>query len=68
MWLAGEMIGRGEGLLELMRGFTAEINMSYLFDPVRSLFSIGYNLTAKQFDDLIMTCLPANPAWGATYR
>ena len=37
-------------LLELMRIFTDEINMAYLYDPVRSLFSIGYNLTNNQFD------------------
>ena len=49
-WLAGEMVGKGMELLELMQNFTEEINMAYLYDPVRSLFSIGYNLTNNQFD------------------
>ena len=65
MWLAGEMMDRGEGLLELMRGFTDEINMSYLFDPVRSLFSIGYNLTAKQFDDSYYDLLASESRLGS---
>ena len=47
---SGEMVALGKSLQDEMRVFTSEINMRFLYDPVRSLFSIGYNLTSNQFD------------------
>lgn len=44
------MVALGKALQDEMRVFTDEINMRFLYDPVRSLFSIGYNLTSNQFD------------------
>ena len=49
-WFAGEIFALGEELQEKMSDFANEINMRFLYDPVRSLFSIGFNLTSNQFD------------------
>jgi cyclic beta-1,2-glucan synthetase len=49
-WFSGEMLALGEKLGDEMRIFTDEINMRFLYDPVRCLFYIGYNVTANQFD------------------
>jgi len=47
---SGEMLTLGEKLQDEMRIFTGEINLRFLYDPVRCLFSIGYNVTANKFD------------------
>ena len=64
-WYAGEMVGKGSELLDLMRIFTDEINMTYLYDPVRSLFSIGYNLTNNKFDSSYYDLLASESRLGS---
>ena len=64
-WFAGEMVGQGEDLNEMMRVFTAEINMRFLYDPVRCLFSIGYNVTSNQFDSSYYDLLASESRLGS---
>ena len=47
---AGEILALGERLQDEMRIFTDDINLRFLYDPVRSLFSIGFNVTTNQLD------------------
>ncbi len=64
-WLSGEMLSRGEELREIMRVFTGEINMRFLYDPVRCLFSIGYNVSSNQFDSSYYDLLASESRLGS---
>ncbi|MCJ7823365.1 MAG: hypothetical protein MUP44_00540, partial [Anaerolineales bacterium] len=47
---SGEMLAQGEQLRDEMRNFTSEMNLHFLYDSERRLFSIGYNVTTNQLD------------------
>ncbi len=49
-WFSSEMFALGGQLQEMMQLFSDEINLDFLYDPTRSLFSIGYNVTTNQLD------------------
>ena len=49
-WFAGEIFALAEHLQDEMRIFTSDINLRFLYDPIRSLFSIGFNVTTNQLD------------------
>jgi cyclic beta-1,2-glucan synthetase len=49
-WLAGEVLGRGERLINECRAFSEQINMRFLYDPERRLFTIGYNVSEGRQD------------------
>jgi cyclic beta-1,2-glucan synthetase len=49
-WLAGEILGLGERLIHDGRGLSESINMRFLYDPERRLFSIGYNVSEGRLD------------------
>jgi cyclic beta-1,2-glucan synthetase len=49
-WLAGEVLGLREGLVKNVRQLSESINMRFLYDPERRLFSIGYNVSEGRLD------------------
>ncbi len=49
-WLAGETLGTGERLISDVRELSAAMDMRFLYDPERKLFSIGYNVSADRLD------------------
>ncbi len=56
-WLAGEMLGTAERLVSDIRSLAESINMRFLYDHERRLFSIGFNVSEgcldKSFYDLL---------------
>ena len=49
-WFAGEMEALAEKLQTDLRDFSNDINLRYLYDPDRRLFSVGYNVSSNQLD------------------
>ena len=49
-WLAGEILGSGERLIQDVRELSESLNMRFLYDPERRLFSIGYNVSEGHLD------------------
>jgi cyclic beta-1,2-glucan synthetase len=49
-WLAGEMLAMGERLIKDIRELSESINMRFLYDFERRLFSIGYNVSEDRLD------------------
>ena len=49
-WLAGEMLALAERLIQDGRELSESINMRFLYDAERRLFSIGYNVSAGRLD------------------
>ena len=49
-WLAGEMLASGERLVQAGRALSESMNMRFLYDADRRLFSIGYNVTEGRLD------------------
>jgi cyclic beta-1,2-glucan synthetase len=49
-WLAGEVLGLGQLFIQESRGFSDSVNMQFLYDPERRLFSIGYNVSSGSHD------------------
>ena len=64
-WFSSEMFALGEQLQEIMRLFSDEINLSFLYDPTRSLFSIGYNVTTNQLDGSFYDLLASEARLGS---
>ncbi|HUW40168.1 MAG TPA: glucoamylase family protein [Rectinemataceae bacterium] len=44
-WLAGEVLGLGEALVEDCRALSDGMDMGFLYDPERRLFSVGYDVS-----------------------
>ena len=49
-WLAGEILSLGERLIQDLQALSESINMRFLYDPERRLFSIGYNVSEGRLD------------------
>jgi cyclic beta-1,2-glucan synthetase len=49
-WLAGETLGMAERLIASIRELSAAMNMAFLYDPKRKLFTIGYNVSLDRPD------------------
>ncbi|HET6454097.1 MAG TPA: glucoamylase family protein, partial [Armatimonadota bacterium] len=49
-WLAGEILGLGERLIHDVRELSESLNMRFLYDRERRLFSIGYNVSEGRLD------------------
>ena len=64
-WFSGEMVSLGEQLQDKMHIFSDEINLSFLYDSTRSLFSIGYNLTTNQLDGSFYDLLASEARLGS---
>ena len=50
-WLAGETLGMAQRLIVSVRELSAGINMHFLYDPKRKLFTIGYNVSLARPDN-----------------
>ncbi|MEW6183019.1 MAG: glucoamylase family protein [Bacillota bacterium] len=48
--LAADLVSRIERLISRVECFADEINMRFLYDPKRRLFTIGYNVSDRRFD------------------
>ncbi len=49
-WFAGEILGQAEELLDAVRELADGMNMRFLYDPDRRLFTIGYNVSNQRID------------------
>jgi cyclic beta-1,2-glucan synthetase len=49
-WLAGEMQALGEQLVQDGRDLAESVNMRFLYDSLRRLFSVGYNVSEGRRD------------------
>ncbi len=49
-WLAGEMLGLAEQLIQNVRALSESINMRFLYDNKRKLFAIGFNVSDGRLD------------------
>ena len=49
-WLAGETLAMAEQLTAKIRRLSAGMNMQFLYDPKRKLFTIGYNVSIDRPD------------------
>ncbi|MFN2282118.1 MAG: glucoamylase family protein, partial [Anaerolineales bacterium] len=64
-WFAGEIVSQGEKLISDMRIFSDQIDLGFLYDENRSLFTIGYNLAADQFDGSFYDLLASESRLGS---
>jgi len=64
-WLAGEVLGLGERLIQDGRGLSESINMRFLYDPERRLFSIGYNVSEGRLDSAYYDLLASEARLGS---
>jgi cyclic beta-1,2-glucan synthetase len=64
-WLAGEMLGLGERLVKNVNGLSNSINMRFLYDPERRLFSIGYNVSDGCLDGAYYDLLASEARFGS---
>jgi cyclic beta-1,2-glucan synthetase len=64
-WLAGEMLALGERLIQDASELSASINMRFLYDPERRLFSIGYNVSQGRLDNAYYDLLASEARLGS---
>ncbi|TFH36124.1 MAG: glycosyl transferase, partial [Anaerolineales bacterium] len=64
-WFAGEMLALGEQLQIDVRKFSSEINLRFLYDSTRRLFSIGYNVSTNQLDSSYYDLLASESRLGS---
>jgi cyclic beta-1,2-glucan synthetase len=64
-WLAGEMLGLCERLIQDVRKFSEAINMRFLYDHKRKLFAIGFNATDGRRDGAFYDLLASEARMGS---
>jgi cyclic beta-1,2-glucan synthetase len=64
-WLAGEMLAAGERLIKDVRELSESINMRFLYDSERRLFSIGYNVSEGRSDSAYYDLLASEARLGS---
>ncbi len=64
-WLAGEALGLAERLITDIRSLSDQINMRFLYDPERRLFSIGYNVSEGRRDGAFYDLLASEARLGS---
>jgi cyclic beta-1,2-glucan synthetase len=64
-WLAGETLGVGERLISDVRELSAAMDMRFLYDRERKLFSIGYNVSADRLDSSFYDLLASEARLGS---
>jgi cyclic beta-1,2-glucan glucanotransferase len=64
-WLAGEVLGAAERLVADCRTLSEQINMRFLYDPERRLFSIGYNVSEGRRDGAFYDLLASEARLGS---
>ena len=64
-WLAGEMLASAERLAGAGRDLSSSMNMRFLYDADRRLFSIGYNVTEGRLDHAYYDLLASEARLGS---
>ncbi len=64
-WLAGETLGIAGQLISDVRELSSAMDMSFLYDPDRKLFSIGYNVTDDRLDSSFYDLLASEARLGS---
>jgi cyclic beta-1,2-glucan synthetase len=64
-WLAGEMLALGERLIQDGRELSESINMRFLYDSERRLFSIGYKVSEGRLDSAYYDLLASEARLGS---
>ncbi|MFN2298498.1 MAG: GH36-type glycosyl hydrolase domain-containing protein [Anaerolineales bacterium] len=64
-WLAGEMLGMGHRLLDDIRDLYGSVNMAFLYDRERRLFSIGFNVAEGRLDNSYYDLLASEARLGS---
>ncbi len=64
-WLAGELLGSAARLGRQVQDLSAEINMLFLYDRQRRLFSIGYNVSEGRLDNSYYDLLASEARLGS---
>jgi cyclic beta-1,2-glucan synthetase len=64
-WLAGEMKGQVEGLIGELRELSESINMRFLYDEKRKLFTIGFNVSDRRRDNSFYDLLASEARIGS---
>jgi cyclic beta-1,2-glucan synthetase len=64
-WLAGEILGLDERLIQDGRELSESINMRFLYDPERRLFSVGYNVSEGRLDSSYYDLLASEARLGS---
>jgi cyclic beta-1,2-glucan synthetase len=64
-WLAGEMLGLGKRLIQGGRDLSESVNMRFLYDTERRLFSIGYNVSEGRLDSAYYDLLASEARLGS---
>ncbi len=64
-WLAGETLARVEKLRASVRELSASIDMAFLYDPGRRLFSIGFNVSEGRLDRAFYDLLASEARLGS---
>jgi len=61
---AGEVLGTTEELVKNVRELSESINMSFVYEPDRRLFAIGYNVTEGRLDNASYDLLASEARFG----
>lgn len=64
-WLAGETLGRAEQLLGNVRKLSAALDMRFLYDQGRKLFTIGFNVSSNVLDGSCYDLLASEARFGS---
>jgi cyclic beta-1,2-glucan synthetase len=64
-WLAGEMLAQAERLRKSVRELSASMDMGFLYNPDRRLFSIGFNVSEGRLDHAFYDLLASEARLGS---
>ncbi|MFA6135681.1 MAG: glycosyl transferase, partial [Phycisphaerae bacterium] len=64
-WLAGEMLGMAERLIEDVRKLSAAMDMRFLYDRESKLFAIGFNVSTDVLDGSSYDLLASEARFGS---
>ncbi len=64
-WLAGEMLGQAEELIQNVREFSESIDMRFLYDVKRKLFAIGFSVSDRRRDSAFYDLLASEARIGS---
>jgi cyclic beta-1,2-glucan synthetase len=64
-WFAGEMLAKYDNIIREIRALSDGMNMRFLYDSERRLFSIGYNVSHQQLDNSFYDLLASEARLGS---
>ncbi len=64
-WFAGEMLAKYDDIIREIRALSDGMNMRFLYDSERRLFSIGYNVSHQQLDNSFYDLLASEARLGS---